>query len=121
LFLEATGLASGSWVLAAVHKKIAGFQRDEVYIGTAEERAQKAMEDDDTALNYGAGHIVKLPNFKDHAPRSLQKLLARDPAVAEYINKALDNAEAQKETEIPDIAQTSSNDAEAYCGAFYKK
>jgi silicon transporter len=121
LFLEATGIASGSWVLAAVHKKIAGFQRDEVYIGTAEERAQKAMEDDDTALNYGTGHIVKLPNFKDHAPKSLQKLLARDPAVAEYINKALDNAEAQKETEIPDIAQTSSNDAEAYCGAFYKK
>jgi hypothetical protein len=121
LFLEATGIASGSWVLAAIHKKIAGFQRDEVYIGTAEERAQKAMEDDDTALNYGAGHIVKLPNFKDHAPKSLKKLLAKDPKVAEYLNKALDNVEAQKETEIPDIGQTSSNDAEAYCGTFYKK
>jgi silicon transporter len=120
LFLEATGIASGSWVLAAIHKKIAGFQRDEVYIGTAEERAKKEMGDDDTALNYGAGHIVKLPNFKDHAPRSLQKLLARDPRVAEYLNKALDNAEAQKETEVPEITKSSSNDADAYCGTFYK-
>jgi hypothetical protein len=120
LFLEATGLASGSWVLAAVHKKIAGFQRDEVYIGTAEERAKKEMGDDDTALNYGAGHIVKLPNFKDHAPKSLKKLLAKDPMVAEYINNALDNAESQNPANM-DVPKTSSNDAEAYTDAFYKK
>jgi silicon transporter len=34
IFLEATGICAGSWFLALVHKKIAGFQRDEVYIGT---------------------------------------------------------------------------------------
>merc|ERR1712127_1179184 len=39
LFLESTGICQGAWVLADIHKKIAGFQRDEVYIGTAEERA----------------------------------------------------------------------------------
>merc|ERR1712066_673942 len=41
LFLEGTGLCQASWVLAAVHKRIANFQRDEVYIGTAEDRAAK--------------------------------------------------------------------------------
>merc|ERR1712127_235616 len=38
LFLEGTGICQGAWVIAGVHKKISGFQRDEVYIGTAEER-----------------------------------------------------------------------------------
>jgi len=45
LLLEATGICQGAWVLAAIHKNIAGFQRDEVYIGTAEERAAKQKED----------------------------------------------------------------------------
>lgn len=39
LFLEWTGLCQGSWVVAMVLRKIAGYKRDEVYIGTAEERA----------------------------------------------------------------------------------
>merc|ERR1712113_1320380 len=45
LALEATGLCNGAWVLAAIHRDIAGFQRDEVYIGTAEERAARAKGD----------------------------------------------------------------------------
>merc|ERR1712179_680959 len=48
LFLEGTGLCQASWVMAAVHKKIANFQRDEVYIGTAEDRAAKKIENNDT-------------------------------------------------------------------------
>jgi silicon transporter len=39
LGLEATGICNGAWVIAGIHKKIAGFQKDEVYVGTAEERA----------------------------------------------------------------------------------
>merc|ERR1711881_656426 len=46
LFLEGTGLCQASWVLAAVHKRISHFQRDEVYIGTAEERAAKDIENE---------------------------------------------------------------------------
>jgi len=45
LGLEATGICQGAWVIAAVHRKISGFQRDEVYIGTAEERAKQQVED----------------------------------------------------------------------------
>ena len=46
LGLEATGICQGAWVIAAVHRKISGFQRDEVYIGTAEERAKQAGLED---------------------------------------------------------------------------
>jgi silicon transporter len=56
LFLEATGICEGAWVLAGIHKKIAGFKKDEVYVGTAEERAAKMHKDDE---NYGVkpGHL----------------------------------------------------------------
>ena len=39
LLVEATGLIAGAWFLGMIHKKIAGFQLDEVYVGTPEERA----------------------------------------------------------------------------------
>eukprot|EP00980_Cylindrotheca_fusiformis_P007059 scaffold1482_cov120-Cylindrotheca_fusiformis.AAC.1 len=39
LLIEATGICSGAWFLGMIHKKVAGFQLDEVYVGTAEERA----------------------------------------------------------------------------------
>jgi silicon transporter len=46
LLLEASGLCSAAWLLALVHKGLAGYQPDEVYIGTPEERAsvQKDVE-----------------------------------------------------------------------------
>merc|ERR1719354_1131793 len=88
LFLEATGICMGAWVLAAIHKKIAGFQRDEVYIGTAEERAKNDMGDGDMAV--GAGHMVKLPGFVDNAPPALKKLMKKDPSIGEYINNVID-------------------------------
>merc|ERR1712127_727967 len=89
LFLEATGLCAPAWVIAAAHKKIAGFQRDEVYIGTAEERAAKGDGDDPMV----AGHMVKLPGFSDNAPKSLQKLLKKDPSVAQYIISVVEDVE----------------------------
>ena len=80
-------LTEGAWVLAAIHKKIAGFQRDEVYIGTAEEREKNEMSDDDNKLHLGAGHLVKLPNFTDGAPHALQVLVAQDKAVQRHLNE----------------------------------
>merc|ERR1712187_195499 len=56
LFLEATGICTGAWVLAAIHRKLSGFQRDEVYVGTAEERA--AMEHGDKPnTKSNVGHL----------------------------------------------------------------
>jgi len=86
LLLEATGICQGAWVLAAIHKKIAGFQRDEVYIGTAEERAAKKLEDDNDQLHLGPGHPLKLPGFPENAPPALQKLLEEDPDVVSYLS-----------------------------------
>jgi len=96
LFLEATGICSGAWVLAACHKKIAGFKRDEVYIGTAEERAAKNMEDHDENLKLGVGHLVALPFSLDAIPDALEKLMLADPAVMEYV-RSLSNLQVNKE------------------------
>merc|ERR1712134_162822 len=90
LFLESTGICAGAWTIAAVHKKIAGFQRDEVYIGTAEERANMVMSDHTQNLAIGPGKIPKLPNFAENAPNSLKKLMKKDPSIAKYINSELD-------------------------------
>jgi hypothetical protein len=45
LFLEATGICSSAWFLAVLQRKALGFQFDEVYIGTPEERAAKGHAD----------------------------------------------------------------------------
>jgi len=93
LFLEATGLCGAAWIIAAVHKSIAGFQRDEVYIGTAEERAKGNMADDTAHVPVGPGHMAKLPGFAENAPKSLKKLLAKDPSVGKYISNQIDRME----------------------------
>merc|ERR1711915_875921 len=46
LALEATGICSAAWFLAVLQRKALGFQFDEVYIGTPEERAAKGHADD---------------------------------------------------------------------------
>lgn len=61
MILEYTGIMHGAWVLAALHKKIAGFQRDEVYIGTAEDRA--AMKKCDSQVVTGPGHVTSVPEL----------------------------------------------------------
>jgi len=49
LFLEATGICAAAWFLAVIQRKALGFQFDEVYIGTPEERAAKGHADDSDA------------------------------------------------------------------------
>jgi len=49
LLLEATGICSAAWFLALLQRKACGFQFDEVYIGTPEERAAKGHADDANA------------------------------------------------------------------------
>lgn len=87
LFFEMTGICSGAWVLAAIHSKIVGFQRDEVYIGTAEERAKKNMGDDFSHVPVGPGRLTKLPAYVEHAPVALQELMKIDDNVAEFVRQ----------------------------------
>jgi len=90
LGLERTGICQGAWVLAAIHRAIAGFQRDEVYIGTAEERAAKDLADDESQLSLGAGHMTKLPAFADKAPPALQELIEEDPNVRDFVESKIE-------------------------------
>jgi len=50
LLLEASSVCSAAWLLALLHKGVAGFQQDEVYIGTSEERAATAKRGNDLEL-----------------------------------------------------------------------
>eukprot|EP00980_Cylindrotheca_fusiformis_P029618 scaffold23625_cov137-Cylindrotheca_fusiformis.AAC.3 len=45
LLLEATGICAGAWFLGILHKQVAHFQKDEAYVGTAEERAEGDLPD----------------------------------------------------------------------------
>jgi len=131
LILESTGLCGAAWLIASVVKKITALQRDEIYIGTAEERAKGDMGDDTAHIPIGTGHISKLPGFADNAPRSLKKLLKNDPSVAQYLSSQIDLLESQKapHTEAPEEVapvekeETAENnaaaDAASFCGVGY--
>ena len=67
LLLEMTGILHGAWVLAAILKKVSGIKRDEVYIGTAEERAEKSMKDK-SCHNMEPGHPVAVCDIGDDLP-----------------------------------------------------
>ena len=91
LFLEATGLCNAAYVIAWIKKKIMGFQEDTVYIGTAEERRAKMMEDDVSVLSLGAGHLAKLP--LTDAPAELKNLIKTNKEVKEYMASKLGEPE----------------------------
>jgi hypothetical protein len=67
LFLEMTGLLHGAWVIAFVIKKLTGVKRDEVYIGSAEERSQKLMAEV-SQLKMKAGHPIAACDVGDDEP-----------------------------------------------------
>jgi silicon transporter len=58
LFLEWTGLCSGAWVLARIMKTAAGYQYDEVYVGTPEERLANNHADKDYTPANDVGHLA---------------------------------------------------------------
>eukprot|EP00558_Chaetoceros_sp_UNC1202_P010555 CAMPEP_0197233736 /NCGR_PEP_ID=MMETSP1429-20130617/1719_1 /TAXON_ID=49237 /ORGANISM="Chaetoceros sp., Strain UNC1202" /LENGTH=494 /DNA_ID=CAMNT_0042692041 /DNA_START=67 /DNA_END=1551 /DNA_ORIENTATION=+ len=94
LLLEASGICSGAWVIAAVLKKIIGYQRDEIYIGTADERAKMDMADADDMVFVGPGHPVKLPGFGESAPQALKDLMKEDVESSQFVASIF--GEAQK-------------------------
>jgi len=106
LLLESSGICTGAWVIASIHRKNAGFQRDEVYIGTAESRSSLGKSDHSVNLHDGIGHIVKLPGFANNAPSKLKALMRKDPSIAEYINSQVDSLERG------DRARTDSSEEE---------
>jgi hypothetical protein len=96
--LEATGIAAGVWVLSWILQRVAGFQHDEVYIGTAEKRDANNHADDSEKMHLGPGHPRKLPGFIEKAPISLQVLMQSDPSVEAYLTSmhGMENGEQKK-------------------------
>ena len=78
LFLESTGLLHGAWVLAAIHKKIANFHRDEFYIGTAEERAAKKHPDDHSSVQSGPGRLVPYVDVGENPVEAPEQTVHQD-------------------------------------------
>jgi hypothetical protein len=74
LAIEATGFCSGAWFLGIIHKKVAGFQLDEVYVGTPEERAAMGKSDmksengDDVHEAHLGTNVLNLPPGAHHIP-----------------------------------------------------
>merc|ERR1712037_24231 len=87
LILEGTGICNGAWVLGGICKSLFGYQLDEVYIGTPEERKARAMKDDSQReMNMPAlTGFEELPDF-ENAPKSLRDLAESDPEVGNYLS-----------------------------------
>jgi len=102
LFLEATGICSAAWFLAVLQRKALGFQFDEVYIGTPEERAAKGHGDaaeanDNLALGtsipaHGVGGTKITREYMDLVERnftnSREKIMANIAEIREQIAAA---------------------------------
>jgi len=93
LVLEMTGILHGAWVIADIIKKISGVNRDEVYIGTAEERAEKSMMDKSSRLK--AGDIIAACDVGDENPptQSFDYLINLDQATTENLKAELSRRE----------------------------
>jgi len=109
LFLEWTGLCQGAWVFALIIRKVVGYKRDEVFIGTAEERRARALGDpsksaDNEDYNVVPGHMypgvpVLPPNF---APRTnnLEEIMQLEQELVDHkhdVDTRLANLQAKKE------------------------
>jgi len=114
LFLEGTGICNGAWVLAGIHKAIAGFQRDEVYIGTAEERAARGAKDDSKRdIDMPALSGFGIPEFETKAPKSLRDLAESDPEVGAYLSDVAGSKPAAPTTAAaPPVAAAASYESE---------
>merc|ERR1719437_251110 len=66
LFLEATGICAAAWFFAVLQRKCLGFQFDEVYIGTPEERAAKGHADVADASNQAVGTFIAAEGVGAH-------------------------------------------------------
>eukprot|EP00535_Pseudo-nitzschia_heimii_P008471 CAMPEP_0197172990 /NCGR_PEP_ID=MMETSP1423-20130617/66_1 /TAXON_ID=476441 /ORGANISM="Pseudo-nitzschia heimii, Strain UNC1101" /LENGTH=557 /DNA_ID=CAMNT_0042621727 /DNA_START=80 /DNA_END=1753 /DNA_ORIENTATION=+ len=94
LFLEATGICSAAWFLAVVQRKALGFQFDEVYIGTPEERAAKGHADTKEAND---NHVLGT-NLPTHE-------VGKQVITKEYMDIVEQNFTNQREKVMANIAE----------------
>jgi len=119
LLLEGTGLCQGSWVVARVHRRIAGYKRDEVYIGTAEERALKNSKDKKKESDYNVvpGHmypgVPTLPPDFGRRQHTVEEITELEKELMEHkieVEKRLVELAREKKKLIANEEETQSGD-----------
>jgi len=123
LLLEATGICYGAWFLGIIHKKVAGFQLDEVYIGTPEERA--AMDKAD--LSSEKGDSVAEPHLGTNLlnlPPGAKTIPAEWKSSQFVITKTFSERRAEILANIKDLREeianaTTKDEREAFEGGLH--
>lgn len=122
LFLEWTGLCQGAWVVAMVHRKIAGFKRDEVYIGTAEERAANKKKNDpdesssEEDYKVKAGHMYPgvptlPPNFGQRT-KTLEEIEELESELLDHMAEVENRVKEVQEQKRKLLLKAQTNNAE---------
>jgi len=107
LWIEASGIASAAWLFAMLQKKAMGFQFDEVYVGTPEERAAKGYEDKEQNLTMGTfapTHDVGkrkitmelMDLVQNEFANQREKVMANISDLREQIKASMDDREERK-------------------------
>lgn len=113
LFIEALGFTAAAWMLSVAQSKIMGFQFDEVYVGTAEERAAKGHADDTEADQGNVGTVIIAHNvgernmnndFMDliqtEYSKQREQVMEHISILREKIKESADNVEVRKAYEF---------------------
>jgi len=102
LFLEATGICSAAWFFAVLQRKAMGYQLDEVYVGTPEERAAKGHADDNEIND----HLDLGTNVPAHA-------VGRHTITREYMDLVQESFANQREKVMDNITELRKHIKEA--------
>lgn len=113
LFIEALGFVAAAWMLSVVQSKIMGFQFDEVYVGTAEERAAKGHADDQEADQGNVGTVIIAHNvgernmnndfmdlIQNEYSKQREQVMEHISILREKIKENADNVEVRKAYEF---------------------
>lgn len=122
LFLQWTGLCQGAWVVAMIQRKIHRYKRDEVYIGTADERAAKkltkepsfAKEED---YNVRPGHLYPgvptLPPDFGHRTQTLEEVTELEDELVEHMHEVESRIKEVQQRKAELMKAQSAVDVEA--------
>jgi silicon transporter len=94
LLIQASGICSAAWLFAVIQRKAMGFQLDEVYVGTPEERAAKGYADDEEVN----AHLDLGTNLTQHA-------VGRHTITREYMDLVQESFANQREKVMDNISE----------------
>merc|ERR1711935_174809 len=113
LIIEMTGICSAAWFLGMLQRKAMGFQFDEIYVGTPEERSARGHADDKEVGGATMGTTAPMSNVgeRDISSKYMdlvqneysiqrEQVMGNISALREKIKENQDNAEVRKAYEF---------------------